>query len=79
VKEGQDGFARVKEGQDGFARVKEGQDGFARVKTDPRARGRAGRAAAGVTRAWPADRVGRARAGPLSTATSCRARPTSCP
>jgi len=79
VKEGQDGFARVKEGQDGFARVKEGQDGFARVKTDPRARGRADRAAAGVSRQRPADRVGRARPGPLSTATSSTPRPTSGP
>ena len=57
--------------------MKEGQDGFARVKTDPRARGRADRAAAGVSRQRPAHRVGRARAGPLSTATSSRPRPTS--
>jgi len=63
----------------GGSQADEGQDGFARVKTAPRPRGRAGRAASGVTSQRPADRVGRARPGLLSTATSSRPRPTSCP
>ena len=46
---------------------------------DPHASGRTARASASLSRPWPADRLGRARAGPLSTGQSFSRRPTSCP
>jgi hypothetical protein len=46
---------------------------------DPDASRRIARTTARLVGPWPADRLGRARAGPLSTGQSFRRRPTSCP
>ena len=46
---------------------------------DPDTSRRTTRTAARLSGPWPADRLGRARAGPLSTGQSFRRRPTSCP
>ena len=62
----------------GGSQAGEGQDGFARVKSAPGTSRRTARASARLSRPWPADRLGRARAGPLSTGQSFRRRPTSC-
>jgi hypothetical protein len=48
----------------GGSQAEEGQDGFARVKAAPDTPRRTARATARLSRPWPTDRLGRARAGP---------------
>jgi hypothetical protein len=48
----------------GGSQAEEGQDGFARVKSAPHTPRRAARASARLSRPWPADRLGQARADP---------------
>jgi hypothetical protein len=63
----------------GGSQAGEGQDGFARVKSTPGTSRRTARTTARLAGPWPADRLGRARAGQLSTGQSFRHFPTSCP
>ncbi len=48
----------------GGSQAGEGQDGFARVKSAPDTSRRTARTTARLSRPWPTDRLGRARAGP---------------
>ncbi len=50
--------------QTGGSQAGEGQDGFARIKSDTGASRRTARTTARLAGPWPADRLGRARAGP---------------
>ena len=63
----------------GGSQAEEGQDGFARVKSAPHAPRRTARASVSLAGPWSADRLGRARPGPLSTGQAFRRCPTTCP
>jgi hypothetical protein len=56
------------------SQAEEGQDGFARVNSAPDTPGRTARTTARLAGPWPTDRLGRARAGPLSTRHSFKRR-----
>jgi hypothetical protein len=59
-----------------------GSSRYTQARADPEgphASGRTARAAASLSRPWPAHRPGRARAGPLSTGRFFRRHPSSCP